>query len=630
LDRRASSLPQAKGISPLQAFGQAVAFHDRGRLWEAAQLYEIALRADDRHLGAVYRFGLLRMQQGKFDDAERLFRRAVKLDKRSADAQLHLAAALTGLDRLEEAIRHYERALELKPAFAEAHNNLGYVLQRLGKHEQAIGHYEKALATNPDYAEARNNFGNALQMLERSEEAVLQYEKAIAIRPNYAEAHNNLGNVLGTLRRNEEAIRHHEQAIALRPNYAEAYLGLGDALKALDRHEEAVAHYEKALTINPNYAEAHSSFGNALEVLGRPDAALEHYAQALAIRPEHPEAHVDLGNAYLSLGRCDEALASYEQALAIKPDFHGSRWNRSLVCLLTEDWNRGWRDYEARWEAKQSQHKRNFAEPLWLGQEPLQGRKILLHAEQGLGDAFMVLRYVPRVADAGAEVILELPASLTSLLARAKGVTQVIEKGQELPRFDLHCPLMSLPLAFGTTLETVPGEVPYVWPERDRVLEWRQRLGDVALPRVGVAWHGNALPDPKRSIPIQTFGEIDLPGVELVSLHQEIPDEVRDVLPRHRIRYFGDQIRDFSDTAALIALMDFVISIDTSVAHLAGAMGKPTWILLPFSADWRWLCDREDSVWYPTARLFRQPRIGDWDSVLQRVRQELATHFASR
>jgi tetratricopeptide (TPR) repeat protein len=626
---RAPLLPYSKARAPACTFQQALALHGRGRLAEAAVLYEGVLRADRRHFGAVYRLGFIRLQQCRFDDAERLFRRAVKLDRNSADAQLHLATALTGLDRDGEAIWHFEKALALRPDYAEAHNNFGCTLQRLGRHQEAAGHYENALALVPGYAEARNNLGNALQLLRRSDEAIVQLGHALALRPDYPEAHNNLGNVLGTLGRNEEAIAQYEKAIAVRPRYAEARFSWGNALKAMERHEEAIAQYEKAIAIRPGYAEAHMHLGNSLGALGREAQAVEHYERAIALRPQCAEAHMHLGNALMALGRSGEAVTCFDQALSIKSELTGARLNRGFAYLHLGDWAQGWRDYQLRWE--DSQDKRDFRRPLWLGDAPVEGRTVFLHAEQGLGDTLMSARYVSRVASAGAKVVLEVPLPLRALMARLPCVSQVISHGEAWPDFDLHCPLMSLPLAFGTTLETVPVEIPYLDAPPDQVLAWRRRLGDFDGPRIGIAWHGNPRPEPKRSIPLSMFLGIAPPHVQLVSIQKDIPDDHRDLLRRHHIPHFDADSghQDFSDTAAIIASMDLVVSIDTSMAHLAGAMGKPTWILLRATSDWRWLLDRDDCVWYPTARLIRQAVRDDWKSVIGRVHDELSRRWTN-
>lgn len=312
--------------SALPAFQQAAALHAQGRLREAEQIYEAALRADDRHFDSTYRLGLIRLQRGRFADAAELFRRAAKIDKKSADAQFHLAVALTGLDRPETAISRYEKALAIKPEFAEAHNNLGYVLQKLGRNDEAATHYERALTINPAYAEARNNLGNALHMLGRFEDAIAQFEKALAIRPNYAEAYNNLGNVFDALRRHQEAIAHYEKALAIRPNYVEARISLGNALATLGR-EEAAAQYEKALALDPKNPDAHSYLANTLLMLGRADEARAHCEMAIAIKPDHIGARNNLGVALRALGRLDHAIDAFEQAIAMAPDRVGGYLN---------------------------------------------------------------------------------------------------------------------------------------------------------------------------------------------------------------------------------------------------------------------------------------------------------------
>ncbi len=312
MTQQASNSTSRTAIRPLQAFQQAVSFHEHGRLWEAAQLFNIVLQADDRHFGAVYRLGLVRLQQGRFDDAAHLFRRAARIDRNSADAHHHLGAALAGLGRFADAIPCYERALTAKPNFPEAHNNLGYVLERLGRTEDAISHYERALAIVPDYAEARTNLGNALQMQGRSAQAILQHEKALAIRPNYAEAHNNLGNVLATLGRHVEAIAHYEKAISIRPKYAEARHSLGNAFAALGRHSEAIVQYDNAIATRPDYVDAHLELGNVLGALGRHEEAIAWYDQALAIRSDHVEALSARGYALVRVGNDAEAGKIFE------------------------------------------------------------------------------------------------------------------------------------------------------------------------------------------------------------------------------------------------------------------------------------------------------------------------------
>ena len=336
--KRSTAPPLRRNVRDItQAFTEAAALHDRGRLQEAEQRYRIVLDADGRHFDALYRFGLIRLQQGRFADAELLFRRAAKVDPRSADAQLHLAVALTGLKRHDEAIRRYAKALALRPNFAEAHNNLGYALQSAGQAEQAAVHYRNALAINPDYAEARNNLGAALAALGRHEEAVAQYQAAIGLRPAYAEAHRSLANALGVLERYEEAAAHYEKVLSMLPNDAAARTALGNTLHRLDRTDEAIAQYEKALAASPAYAEAHASLGNTVHRLGRTQEALEHFQRALAIDASDAGFHSSLGGALVALGRSEEASRAFEQAIALAPRKAGFFWNLASVRRFSAD-----------------------------------------------------------------------------------------------------------------------------------------------------------------------------------------------------------------------------------------------------------------------------------------------------
>src|SRR6202521_226253 len=335
-----SPQPHARPMDSLQAFEQAAALHALGRLWEADQLYQMVLKADRRHFGALCRVGAIRLQQGRFDDAVALFRRALKVDGTSADAHQGLAFALTGLERFEDAVRHYEKALTIRPDFAEARNNLGHALQRLGRFEAAIGQYEKALAVDPAYAEAHNNIGNALNLLGRDDAAIAHYERAIAIRPDYAAAYWNLGNAVRALGRFQEAIAHYQKALAIRPNYPEAHNAIGNVLRLLARSEDAIVHYENALALKPSYADAHVNLGAALAVIGSHDEAIARYDKALAIRPEDPDALSQRGDSLVKLKRHDEAMASYERALVADPDrapaFNGLTDAARTAC----DWAR--------------------------------------------------------------------------------------------------------------------------------------------------------------------------------------------------------------------------------------------------------------------------------------------------
>jgi tetratricopeptide (TPR) repeat protein len=423
--------------------------------------------------------------------------------------------------------------------------------------------------------------------------------KALARNPASVEAQGNLGNALGALRRYDEALACFERALALRPGIAETHNNLGTILWKLGRHAEALGHYETAIGVNPNYAEAHNNLGLALKDFNRFEEALPHWRQAQTIRPRYGAAH----------------------------------WNESLACLALGDYELGWRKYEWRWITPEAGvANRGLPQPLWRG-EALEGKTILLHAEQGLGDTLQFARYVPMVAARGGRVVLEVQKPLVKLLAGLDGVAEIHAQGAPLPRFDVQCPLMSLPLAFRTRLETIPAAVPYLQAGELQVAAWRQRVAGLPGLRVGLVWAGSPRPfqplaqevDQRRSITFRHFAPLaTVPGVSFVSLQKGEPAaQTRHPPAGMVIHDWTDDLHDFADTAALITALDLVISVDTSVVHAAGALAKPAWMLNRFDSCWRWLVGRNDSPWYPSLRQFRQPQPGDWDMVMRDVRQAL-------
>ena len=396
------------------------------------------------------------------------------------------------------------------------------------------------------------------------------------------------------------------------------------------RWEECVAAATAALALQPGHPEALANRGAALRMLGRIEEALADYDRAIAAAPASPEAHNNRGVALAALNRHREAIDAYRRALQLRPAYDRARFNLAMSELVTGDLANGWRDHEARWTGSEM-HRGPRALPwrTWNGTEDLDGKRLLLYAEQGLGDTLQFARYATLAARRGARVILEVHAPLAQLLAGIEGVETVVPLGQPLPDFDLHCALMSAPLAFGTTLETIATHVPYVRAPEEAVAAWRERIETLSL-RVGLAWSGSRTlrNDANRSLALERLAPIAAMvaamGGAVVAVQTDIREPDRDGLGRMNVLDFSGELRDFSDTAALVGSLDLVISVDTAAAHLAGAMGKPVWVMLPFSPDWRWLLDRDDSPWYPTARLFRQPRIGDWDAVVTRMVAELA------
>ena len=639
----------------------ALRHHGAGQLAKAERCYRQILAIQPRHADSLHLLGVIGYQAGHHGAAAELIRKAIAMNDRDASYHCNLGSVLQALSKLDEAVTSYGQALKLSPDHAEAHNNLGNVLQSLGRLHEAASHYEKALAVkpeeaqthnnlantlqalsrpdeavahytkaldlSPDYAEAHNNFGNTLQTLGRLDGALAHYGQALTLKPHYPEAHNNLGNALDALGKVDEAVAHYEQALALWPDYAEAHNNLGNSLRGLGRLDQAVAHCEQALILNPAYAEAHNNLGICLQDLGRLDEAVASYSKALALSPNYAEAHMNLGNALQLQGKLVEAVACYEQAITLSPDYAQAHMNKALTQLARGDFASGWRSHEWRWGLnKPSSPNPNFLEPQWHG-EPLNGDRILLHAEQGLGDCIQFLRYLPMVRAAGGAIVLEVPAALRRIAARLPDLAELIVSGEPRPSFDWHCPLMSLPLAFGTNLGTIPAQVPYL------PIPQEAQTGALALPRtaeglrVGLAWAGNPkhLKDRSRSIPFPLFEPLlQVTGVNFFSL--QVGKAAEQLFASNaKITDLAPAVVDMADTAAQIAQLDLVISVDTSVAHLTGALGKPLWLLLSSDADWRWLMQREDKPWYPTARLFRQATFGDWKGVIDRAASLLAS-----
>jgi Tfp pilus assembly protein PilF len=484
------------------------------------------------------------------------------------------------------------------------------------------------LRADPRSPDIYSNYGLALDSAKQHQEALASFDRALALKPDHVQALNNRGLTLAALGRGAEALASWDAALAADPDHVEALHNRGNALYRLKRLEAALADYERFLVLRPNDLDVLNNRGGALAELGRLDEAFESYDRAFAIDPGLPEISINKGHICADRHRFEEALSCYAAAAALPTLRPEAEFCASLVRLRLGQFAQGWRDYEWRWrQASWVPQRRDFVTPLWLGKEPLAGRTILLHAEQGFGDTLQFVRYAKLVAGLGATVVLEVQPALKPLLSGIAGIAQIVARGEPLPRFDLHCPLMSLPLAFGTALDTIPADIPYVRAPAERVAQWQARLGAPRTLRVGIVWAGSAVHknNHNRSIAFDRFRALlSASDVEFVSLQNELGAAEVAALARHaNVIPLGGELRDFADTAAVVSLLDLVVSADTAMVHLAGALGRPVWALLPFSPDFRWLLGREDSPWYPTARLFRQPRFGDWESVLARAKDAL-------
>ena len=423
----------------------------------------------------------------------------------------------------------------------------------------------------------------------------------------------------GRLREAESAYR---EALKANPENADALHLLGTIAFQAGKHEPAVALIQRAIRINPNNANYYSNCGPALRNLNRYEEAIACYHSAIALAPDHPQAWYNLGKTYFDFRKPAEALEAYTRQLEINPDHASSRWNRSLANLLLGNLSEGWREYEFRWTATAaSTSKRIFAAPQWSG-EPIVGKTLFIHAEQGLGDTIQFCRYALLAADRGAHVIVECQPELLDLLRSISHISTLIRPGEPLPEFDFQIPMMSLPMAFETSLENIPSSAPYLHSDPARILNWKSRLEKLGSPQnIGLVWAGGEKhpSNEKRSMRLSQFALLaELAGISWISLQKGSPSEQLAQAP-FPVLDWTSELHDFADTAALIQSLDGVVTVDTAVAHLAGALGKPVWILIPFLPDFRWLLDRNDSPWYPTARLIRQPALGDWAGSIQRL-----------
>ncbi len=553
------------------ALRSALMYQQKGELQQAAALYNEILCADKNNADALHLLGVIARESGKNEEA---------------------------IELIEKGIASYRRALSLKPDYPEALNNLGAALKEQGKLDEAVVCYHRALSLKADYPEALNNLGVALKEQGKFEKAIMSFICALSLKPDFYQAHNNLGAALKEQGKLDEAVVCFHRALSLKPDYPEALNNLGIALKEQGKLEEAITSYVRALSLNPDFYQAHNNLGIALQKKGRIEEAVTSFHRALSLKPDWPDGHFNLSVAYLLKGNFKEG------------------WEESQYRLRKQDVSKSFYPYHL-----------DFTQPYWDGSD-IKGKTILLWAEQGLGDVVQFIRYVPMVFEKTDKIIVECQKELITLMQRINSIHQVVAQGQQLPDFDVHCPLLTLPLVFNTTLQTIPAAIPYIMSDRQKVLMWLQRLqSDSARLKVGLCWAGNPAHknDRIRSISLDLFSQLgEMEDVTFYSLQKGEAAGQTGNPPNgmHLVDYTND-LNDFSDTAALIENLDLVISVDTVIVHLAGALGKPVWTLLPFMPDWRWMLDRGDSPWYPTMRLYRQPAYGDWNSVLRMIKHEL-------
>lgn len=607
--------------------------HQRaGNLSVAEQIYRQILDVQPDHPEALYLLGTVCQRLGKLDEAAQYLLLAVSARPDYVEAHNNLGVVMILMGRRLDAIHHFRHVVRLRPSDPEALNNLGNALREEGMVEEAADLLRHALRLKPDFPDAMHNLGLVLSQINQLEEAAHHLQEAVRLRPDFADAHCDLGLIWVKQKKWAEAVEPFQQFIRLRPDRAEGYAHLGAVLRELGRLEESADRLHQAIRLAPEDANLRSSLGLTLQQLGHLAEAEEHLRIALRLAPDHPDAHNNLAITLAQMGRFPAAIEHYDRAIELHPEQPIYRRNRALAYLTVGDFLKGWSDYEYRWQCPGFvERQRRYPAAPWRG-EPLQGKSILLFWEQGLGDTIQWARYGPIVKSLGAsKVILEVQPPLVRLLSRMEGVDRVVSAGDQVELFDYQAPLGSVPGILQTTPASIPAPIPYLSAEPERIAFWRSQIASLPDFKIGIAWQGNPKQggDRLRSIPLIHFTSIArIPGVRLFSLQKEYGvDQLRELSESVPIVDLGRRLDlsggAFLDTAAVMKCLDLVVTCDTSIAHLAGALGVPVWVALSAAADWRWLLDREDTPWYPTMRLFRQTRLKRWDDVFDRIVSEI-------
>lgn len=643
-------------------FQQALKLQQSGHFSEAKNVYIDLLSIYSNNPRLFNNLALLEFQQGHFEAGLEYVEKSLNINPNQFAAYGNRGAALFALNRFDEAFSDYSKAISLNSNYAEAYYNRGILHEKYERHQEALADYDQAIQLNPNYTKAFNNRGNALKALKRYEEALSSYEHAIKLNPRHAEAHYNRGVILNELKRYQDAFNSYNQAIAMNSDYVDAYNNCGNVVMALKRFEEALACFKKAIEINPKYAYAYNGQGNVLMELKRFDEALLSYEKAIALNSLSPDPHNGKSNALQELKRFDDAVFGYEKAIALDPDsadtyanrglaMQGLKrfdealqsfdkaielnpemadpyWNKALLKILKGQYEEGWQLYEYRRHRKEQKASYPvYQQPLWLGQETIKDKVLYIYPEQGLGDFIQFCRYIPLVEKLGAKVILNVPAPLLSVIKTIGLNATIVKSHDEVGSFDFHCPIMSLPLAFKTTVESIPNHVPYLFSDQFKKNYWEKKIANTSNTlKVGLVWSGSKdhKKDHDRSLRLEQLEPLLSLPITFYSLQKEVREQDKVTLSSlNQIHQYQEELNDFSDTAAMVDCLDLIITVDTSVAHLAGAMAKNVWILIAYLPDYRWMLDRDDTPWYPTVKLFRQSTVGSWDSVIIDVKKAL-------
>jgi tetratricopeptide (TPR) repeat protein len=607
----------------------AIQHYNAGNFVESERICKNILSERPEQFDVLHLLGVISLEQGNFDAAINYFEKAIKLKETNPYAYFNLGNVYAKKGDVDQAILCYEKAVRLNPQFADAYHNLAFLLQKKGCFDEAIDNYKMSLKLNPELIDAYYNIGTILQDRKQLDEAEAYYKMALRHDPAYVDSYYNLAGIYRDKEQFDDAVKYYQRALQFNTNLFDANLNLGVILGKKGDVDNAITYYQKAMQLNPNQIGIHNAIGSILREKGMLDEAIRHFRKELLIHPDNADAFCNMGNVLHEKRQMDEAISYYKKAMELNPEHIDAHWGFALTLLLQRDFPQGLREFEWRLKIHQLILKRHvYSEPMWNGSD-ISGKRILLISEQGIGDTIQFIRYVPLVAQRGAKIVVQCHKELTSLIRGMDNIEAVVSHDEHIEGFDTYCYLLSLPHIFNTIPETIPVRIPYVTADPVLRDKWKERFSDDdGKIRVGLVWSSNpknTMLHYKKSFSLHTFSPLtNFNGVTFYSLQKgEAAAEVKNPPVGMKLVDYTEEISDFSDTSALIENLDLVISVDTAVAHLAGAMGKRVWTLLPFVPDWRWMLDREDSPWYPTMRLFRQPSGGDWAAVIAQVRDEL-------
>lgn len=613
-----------------QAMELALREQNAGRLQQAESIYRQIVAAIPNHADAWHMLGMLAMQVGQVPAALELIDKSIELFPQQAGYHANRAQVLAAAGRWEEAVEGYRKALSIDPNLIEALNNLGNLYRQRGDLDSAIDCYRAGLEIRPDMVNLAIQLAITLSSHNRFREAADAWRKILQMSGDDPDIWNNLGNSLQGLGDLDEAIDAYHKAISLRAEYPEAYSNLGNALLEQGNASEAIAMLNRSIALRANQPGAHYNLGNALSRVWDLEGAEKEFRISIEQQPDYAQPHNGLGGVLHATGNYAQATEEFRKAIQYWPNCAEAHFNLAIEHLLRGEFREGWAEHDWRWLAKRySAFRIQFPQPRWDG-DSLEGKRILLHAEQGFGDVLQFIRYVPMVASKGGTIILRCQPELQRLLKDVPGIAEIFSVHDELPAFDTYSPLLSLPRVFDTTLENIPAQVPYLKADADLINQWKQRMGknDSRL-KVGLVWAGRPehVNDVNRSMSLETLAPLaNATNARFFSLQKNGGPSSSDSAPTGlELVDLTNDIADFADAAALVENLDLVITVDTATAHLAGALGKPVWTLLPFVPDWRWMLDRTDSPWYPTMRLFRQSARGDWTGSVNAVAESLKT-----